>query len=91
MYQHYRVCYPRIGHYDTWKNDLLQLLVESNHDLMLFPYWVNASDYNDMDESFDLLVALQSTELHEAVDSIALVDPNVEANYRRSSSSLQKV
>jgi hypothetical protein len=50
--------------------------VESNHGATLFPYWVNASDYKDMDESFGL-VALQSTEVHEAVNSIALVDPNV--------------
>jgi hypothetical protein len=41
----------------------------------LFPYWVNASDYKDTNESFDL-VALQSTELHEAVNSITL-DPTV--------------
>jgi hypothetical protein len=76
MSQKYRVGYPIIGHYNTWQVDLLQLLVESNHGVTLFPYWVNASDYKDTDESFDL-VALQSTELHEAVNSIVLVDPSV--------------
>ena len=76
MSQKYRVGYPIIGHYDSWRVDLLQLLVESNHGVTLFPYWVNASDYKDTDESFDL-VALQSTELHEAVNSIVLADPKV--------------
>ncbi len=77
MSQKYRVGYPIIGHYDTWRIDfLLQLLVESYHGVTLFPYWVNASDYKDTDESFDL-VALQSTELHEAVNSIVLADPKV--------------
>jgi hypothetical protein len=75
MSQNYRVGYPKIGHYDSWKVDLLQLLVEKNHGMMLFPYWVNASDYKDTDESFDL-VALQSSELHEAVINIDL-DPKV--------------
>jgi hypothetical protein len=36
---------------------------------------VNANDFKDTDETFDL-VALQSTELHEAVDRINL-DPKV--------------
>jgi hypothetical protein len=31
--------------------DLRQLLVENNHGLMLFPYWVNASDYKETNES----------------------------------------
>jgi hypothetical protein len=58
--------------FNTWQVDLLQLLVESNDGVTLFPYWVNASDYNkDTDET------LQSTELHEAVKSIVLADPNV--------------
>jgi hypothetical protein len=32
--------------------DLRQLLVENNHGLMLFPYWVNASDYKETNESW---------------------------------------
>ena len=76
MSQKYRAGYPIIGHYNTWLVDLLQLLVERNHGVTLFPYWVNASDYKDTDERFDL-VALQSTELHEAVNGIVLDDPNV--------------
>jgi hypothetical protein len=75
MAQRYRVGYVNLGHYDTWLVDLLQTLVEKNHGVALFPYWVNASDYKDTDESFDL-VALHSTDLHEAVNSIA-VNPDV--------------
>jgi hypothetical protein len=75
MSQKYRVGYPKIGHYDTWKVDLLQIMVEQNHGVLLFPYWVNANDFKDTNESFDI-VALQSTELHEAVNNINL-DPKV--------------
>jgi hypothetical protein len=75
MSQKYRFGYIYIGHVNTWLVDILQLLVEDNHGVMLFPYWVNASDYKDTDESFDL-VALHSTDLHEAVNSIA-VNPDV--------------
>jgi hypothetical protein len=76
MSRKYRVGDPIIGHFDTWQIDLLQLLVERNHDVTLFPYWVNAIDYKDTDGSFDL-AALQSTELYQAVNSIALAVPNV--------------
>jgi hypothetical protein len=48
----------------------------TDHGVLLFLYWVNASDYKDTNESFDL-VAFQSTELHEAVNGIILDDTNV--------------
>jgi hypothetical protein len=42
-----RLGFPKIGHYDTWKIDVLQLLVERNHDVLLYPDWSNASDYKE--------------------------------------------
>jgi hypothetical protein len=37
MTANYRVAFPKIGHYDTGKIDLLQLLVEKNHGKRLYP------------------------------------------------------
>jgi hypothetical protein len=73
MSQNYRDGYPRIGHYVTWKIHLFQLFVESNRGVTLFPYWVNASDNKDTDESFDL-VALQSTKLYDSRRNFTTVD-----------------
>jgi hypothetical protein len=69
----YRVGFPKIGHYDSWKIDLLQLLVEQNHGKRLYPYWVNASDWKDTAESFDV-VAIHSEELHERMQLIQVDD-----------------
>jgi hypothetical protein len=63
--------FPRLGHYDTWKIDRLQLLVERNHCVLLFPDWVNGSDYRDTDESF-ITVAIHSEELDVALKAQAL-------------------
>jgi hypothetical protein len=60
--------FPKLGHYDTWKVDRLQLLVERNHKKRLYSGWNNASsDYRDTDESF-VTVALHSEELHLALE-----------------------
>ncbi len=56
--------YPMIGHYDTWLVDLLQRLVNKNHNITLYPYWSNASDFKDTNESFDT-IALHSSDLHK--------------------------
>ena len=54
-----RLGFPKLGHYGTWKIDALQLLVEKNHGILLYPDWSNASDYKDTSESFGT-VALHS-------------------------------
>ena len=64
-----RLGFPKIGHYDTWQVDVLQLLVEKNHNVLLFPDWSNASDYKTTPESFGT-VALHSQELHEAIEQV---------------------
>jgi hypothetical protein len=58
---------PLLGHYNTWDIDQLQNLTKENHDIQLYPYWTNASDYIDTDESFDT-VALHSASLHEKLE-----------------------
>ena len=50
---------PDFGHYDTWLIDLLQMYVERNSGKLLFPEWVNVSDYVDPEESF-VVVPLHS-------------------------------
>lgn len=68
-----RLGFPKLGHYDTWKIDMLQLLVENNHNVLLFPDWSNASDYKPTPENFGT-VALHTHELHLAVENIQLAD-----------------
>jgi hypothetical protein len=66
--------YPQIGYYDTWKIDLLQLLVDKKHGDLLYPYWSNASDLKETLESFDT-IALHSEELHEALLQVNIQMP----------------
>lgn len=58
--------FPKIGHYDTWKVDALQSLVLMNHDIILYPNWVNATDFKATPESFNN-VPLHSEELDTAL------------------------
>jgi hypothetical protein len=69
MSERYRSGFPRLGHYDSWKVDLLQILVQKNHGRLLYPYWVNASDFRDTPESFNT-VALHSSDLDDALKAI---------------------
>ena len=54
--------FPKAGHYDTWLIDRLQLLVEENHNVHLYPTWPNTADYADTSETFGT-APLQSPEL----------------------------
>jgi hypothetical protein len=58
--------YPKHGHYNTWQIDKLQILVEKNHGILLFPSWINASDYCDSAKSF-VTIAMHSEELDTAL------------------------
>ena len=61
-----RLAYPKVGHYDTWLIEELQVLYLSNHGILLYPNFTNSSQYISTNESFDA-VALQSFEVHEAL------------------------
>ena len=60
--------FPKIGHYDTWEVDELQLLVYRNRGFLLFPHWSNSSEYVSTPESFDV-VALQSEDVQKALEA----------------------
>ena len=66
-----RLGFPKIGHFDTWQVDALQLLVEKNHNVLLFPDWSNSSDYKSTPESFGT-VALHSQEIHEELEKVVI-------------------
>ena len=66
-----RLGFPRIGHYDTWLIDSLQIIVERNHGVLLYPDWSNASDYATTPEHFGT-VAIHSPELADAIADIKL-------------------
>ena len=59
--------FPKIGHYDTWEVDELQLLVYNTRGFFLFPNWSNSSEYVTTEESFDV-VALQSKDVQDALE-----------------------
>ena len=63
--------FPRLGHYDTWLIDHLQLLVERNHNKLLYPSWPNTADYADTEEKFGV-VQIHSVALGEALATIQL-------------------
>ena len=63
--------HPDIGHYDTFLIDKLQNLLERNHKKRLYDSWVNASDFNETEESF-CMVALHSKELADALAKIEI-------------------
>ena len=69
--EHRRFGFPKIGHSDTWLIDSLQLLVERNHGVLIFPDWSNTSDYISTLEHFGT-VALHSVELADAIKAIEL-------------------
>jgi hypothetical protein len=69
--EHRRFGFPKIGHSDTWLIDSLQLLVERNHGVLIFPDWSNTNDYISTLEHFGT-VALHSVELAEAIKAIEL-------------------
>ena len=61
-----RLGYPKIGHYDIWLVEELQMLYLSNHGILLHPNVTNSSQYISTNESFDA-VALQSISVHESL------------------------
>jgi hypothetical protein len=74
--------YPKLGHYNTWQIDKLQILVEKNHGILLFPSWINASDYCDSAESF-VTVAMHSEELDTALkEHCTRISDAVKSSYK---------
>ncbi len=66
-----RLGFLRIGHYDTWLIDYLQIIVEHNHGVLLYPDWSNTSNYATTREKFGT-VAIHSPQLAKAINSIEL-------------------
>ena len=66
-----RLGFPRLGHFDTWKVDALQLLVERNHGILLHPGWSNTNDYRPTSECFGT-VRIHTPSLGAAIDNIIL-------------------
>ena len=52
---------------------MIQLVVEKNHGVLLYPDWSNASDYKETAKSFGT-VALHWQELHEALREVEIAD-----------------
>jgi hypothetical protein len=62
--------FPKVGHYDTLLIDQEQILVDKNHNTILYPTWSNpACDYLDTPERFQT-VPLHSESLDTAVNNL---------------------
>lgn len=72
MSEQRRYKFPQLGHYDTWYIDKIQLLVEKNHNTLVFPTWKNSSDYINTDESFGV-IPLQPDSLTDAVNGLSII------------------
>ena len=64
-----RFGFPKLGHYDTWLVDQLQVLVLDNRNRVLYPSWSNASEYRETSESFGT-VAVHNSELDAALKEV---------------------
>jgi hypothetical protein len=87
MSERWRDGFPIIGHVDTWLVDAVQLLVEHNHNFLLYPTCSKSVDYLKTTETFGT-VPLQSQELTEKVNQLKLL-PNL--NLTREQSYLATV
>ena len=68
--------FPLLGHYDTWLIDALQILVEQNHNILIYPTNTNTADFGYTPERPCGTVPLQSTELTQAVNALT-IDPKL--------------
>lgn len=63
-----RLNFPKFGHYNTWMIDIHQKVVERNHNELLYPGWVCASDYAPTNEKFGF-VCLAPKELEDQINN----------------------
>jgi len=66
-----RLGFPKIGHYDTWLIDKLQILHEQNHGVRLYSGWSNTCDFIKTPE-LTTMVPLHTAELGAVVESLHL-------------------
>lgn len=69
--QRHRMGFPKLGFSDTWMIDQVQILVEENHGVLLFPDWSNSYDYADTPERQGC-VPIHSPELTDAINNISV-------------------
>lgn len=69
--ERHRPGFPKIGHYDTWLTDMVQMRVEQNHNSLVFPGHTNGSDYVDTPEDMGT-VPLHDTKLGKAICALEL-------------------
>ena len=66
-----RAGFPLLGHYDTWLVDGIQILVEKNHNVLVYPTWSNGRDWHETPETFGT-VPLQTSDLTDAVNELTI-------------------
>jgi len=77
--EHKRWDFPMLGHFDTWLIDVMQRLVEQNHNVHYLPNWTNTGDYADTPETFGT-VPIHSAELGAALEGL-VIPPEASAKF----------
>jgi hypothetical protein len=76
-----RPSYPRFGHYDTWTVDQLQNVNEVVFGILLYPSWLNGSNYERTPEETGI-VPISSVKLRAAINELALPDLKLSRDLR---------
>ncbi|GFH43535.1 hypothetical protein CTEN210_07273 [Chaetoceros tenuissimus] len=64
--------FPKIGHYNTWMIDAHVKVYERNHNELLYPTWICASDFAPTEEKFGF-VSLVGKELEKEINDTVKV------------------
>jgi hypothetical protein len=68
-----RTGFPKLGTFDTWLVDIVQALVEKNHNILLWPGWSNTADFAETPEDFGV-TAIHSEELATTFTTMNISD-----------------
>jgi hypothetical protein len=71
--------YPRFGHYDTWAVAQLQNIYDTVFGIILYPGWLNGSNYERTPEETTGIAPITSVELWAAINELQL--PNLKLSW----------
>jgi hypothetical protein len=76
-----RPSYPRFGHYDTWTVDQLQNVYKVVFGILLYPCWLNGSNYERRPEETGI-VPISLVKLRAEINEFALPDLKLSRDLR---------
>jgi hypothetical protein len=67
--------FPNVGHYDPWLVDAMQNITDQKYKILLYPHWVNSSEFAGTEEKFGF-VSLAEPDLEAAINELQ-IDPKL--------------